>query len=63
LFDLDNSGQIGLEELRICIRDLDALDTNAEVEEMLKRADTSADGQVSYEEFVELFHHLKAQKV
>ena len=62
LFDLDGSGYISLEELRICIRDLDALVTNAEVEEMLKRADTSADGQVSYEEFVELFHNLKSKK-
>jgi uncharacterized protein (DUF924 family)/Ca2+-binding EF-hand superfamily protein len=62
LFDLDNSGHISLDELRICIRDLDALVTNSEVEEMLKRADTSADEQVSYEEFVELFHNLKSKK-
>lgn len=63
LFDLDSSGYISLEELRICIRDLDALVTNAEVEKMLKRADTSADGQVSYEEFIELFHNLKSKKI
>lgn len=62
LFDLYNSGYISLEELRICTCDLDALVTNSEVEEMLKRADTSADGQVSYEEFVELFHNLKSKK-
>jgi len=62
-FDLDSSGYISLEELRICIHDLDALVTNAEVEEILKRADTSADEQVSYEEFVELFHNLKSKKI
>jgi Ca2+-binding EF-hand superfamily protein len=62
LFDLDGSGHIGLEELKICIRNLDALVTNAEVEKMLKRADTSGDGQVSYEEFYELFQTFKSQK-
>jgi Ca2+-binding EF-hand superfamily protein len=51
-----------LEELRICIRDLDALVTNAEVEEMLKRSDTSADKQISDEEFYELFQTFKSQK-
>lgn len=62
LFDLDGSGHIGLEELKICIRNLDALVTNAEVEEMLKRADTSGDKQISYEEFYELFQTFKSQK-
>jgi len=62
LFDLDGSGYISLEELKICIRSLDALVTNAEVGEMLKRADTSGDGQVSYEEFYELFQTFKSQK-
>ncbi len=51
-----------MEELRICIRDLDALVTNAEVEEMLKRSDTSADKQISDEEFYELFQTFKSQK-
>lgn len=62
LFDLDGSGHIGLEELKICIRNLDALVTNAEIEEMLKRADTSGDKQISYEEFYELFQTFKSQK-
>jgi Ca2+-binding EF-hand superfamily protein len=59
LFDVDGSGEISLEELKICIRSLDSLVTSAEINDMLKRADTSGDGQVSYKEFYELFHTLK----
>jgi Ca2+-binding EF-hand superfamily protein len=58
LFDADGSGYISLEELRICIRDLDALVTSAEIEDMLKRVDTSGDRQISYEEFYNLFQAL-----
>ncbi|MEG4230720.1 DUF924 family protein [Microcoleus sp. Pol11C3] len=61
LFDVDGSGEISLEELKICIRSLDSLVTSAEIDDMLKRADTSGDGQVSYKEFYELFHTLKSQ--
>lgn len=63
LFDADGSGQISLEELKICIRSLDSLVTSAEIQDMLKRADTSGDGQVSYEEFIELFQGFKSKKV
>ena len=63
LFDVDGSGQISLEELKICIRSLDSLVTSAEIQDMLKRADTTGDGQVSYEEFIELFQNLKSKKV
>jgi len=63
LFDADGSGQISLEELRICIRSLDSLVTSAEIQDMLKRADTNSDGQISYEEFIELFQNFKSKKV
>ncbi len=63
LFDADGSGQISLEELRICIRSLDSLVTSAEIQDMLKRADTNSDGQISYEEFIEIFQNFKSKKV
>ncbi len=63
LFDADGSGQITLEELKICIRNLDSLVTSDEIQDMLKRADITSDGQISYEEFIELFQNLKSKKV
>jgi Ca2+-binding EF-hand superfamily protein len=57
-FDVDGSGTISLEELRVCIRNIDHLVTNAEIEAMLKTADSSGDGQISYEEFDRLFQEL-----
>ena len=62
LFDADGSGYISLEELQVCIRDLDALVTKAEVEAMLKGIDVDGDGQIQYEEFYQLFQNLKAQR-
>lgn len=59
LFDIDGSGTISLEELRVCIRNIDHLITNAEIEAMLKTADSSGDGQISYEEFDKLFQELE----
>jgi Ca2+-binding EF-hand superfamily protein len=54
LFDADGSGTISLEELRICIRNHDALITNAEIEAMLKQADRDGDGHIDYQEFYDL---------
>ncbi|HEY9834476.1 MAG TPA: EF-hand domain-containing protein [Stenomitos sp.] len=57
-FDVDGSGTISLEELRVCIRNIDYLITYAEIEAMLKKADSSGDGQISDEEFDRLFQEL-----
>lgn len=54
LFDVDGSGTISLEELRICIRNHDSLITNTEIESMLKRADSDGDGHIDYHEFYAL---------
>ena len=62
LFDADGSGHISLEELQVCIRDLDALVTKAEIENMLKSIDVDGDGKINYEEFYQLFQNLKAQR-
>ncbi|HBL11039.1 MAG TPA: calcium-binding protein [Cyanobacteria bacterium UBA11162] len=53
-FDADNSGYITLEELKLCIRNIDSNFTDIQIEEMLKVADTSGDKQISYEEFCEI---------
>ncbi|WP_435026336.1 EF-hand domain-containing protein [Nostoc sp. CALU 1950] len=53
-FDADNSGYITLEELKLCIRNIDSNFTDIQIEEMLKLADTSGDKQISYEEFCEI---------
>jgi Ca2+-binding EF-hand superfamily protein len=61
LFDVDGSGHISVEELRICIRGIDPSITDDEIEEMLKLADTSGDREISYDEFRDLFQRLKPE--
>ncbi len=58
-FDVDNSGHINIEELRLCLRDIDVSLSDIEIEEMLKIADTNNDNQISYQEFCELFGQFK----
>ncbi|MDJ0598884.1 MAG: EF-hand domain-containing protein [Crocosphaera sp.] len=58
-FDLDNSGYINLEELRLCLRDIDVSLSDADIEEMLKLADMNSDDHISYEEFCHLFGQFK----
>ncbi|MGK7941176.1 MAG: EF-hand domain-containing protein [Crocosphaera sp.] len=57
-FDMDGSGNISLEELRLCLRDIDTGLSNGEIEEMLKLADTSGDQELSYEEFRQIFEQF-----
>jgi Ca2+-binding EF-hand superfamily protein len=58
-FDVDNSGFINLEELRLCLRDIDISLSDSQIEEMLKLADQNSDHHISYEEFCELFGQFK----
>ncbi|MEA5535713.1 EF-hand domain-containing protein [Crocosphaera sp. XPORK-15E] len=58
-FDLDGSGRISLEELKLCLRDSDTGISDAEIEQMLKLADTSGDQELSYEEFSQIFDQFK----
>ena len=58
-FDTDESGNISLEELRLCLRDIDTGLSDGEIEEMLKLADTSGDHELSYEEFRQIFEQFK----
>lgn len=58
LFDADGSGYITLEELRVCIRDIEPNIPDVAIEDMLKMADISGDQQISFEEFCQLFQQL-----
>jgi Ca2+-binding EF-hand superfamily protein len=58
-FDMDGSGEISLEELRLCLRDIDTGLSDSEIEEMLKLADTSGDRQLNYDEFRQIFQQFK----
>jgi Ca2+-binding EF-hand superfamily protein len=58
-FDMDGSGEISLEELRLCLRDIDTGLSDSEIEEMLKLADTSGDKELSYEEFCQIFEQFR----
>ena len=53
-FDADNSGYITLEELKLCIRNIEPNFSDQHIESMLKAADTSGDRQIDYEEFCEV---------
>lgn len=58
LLDKDESGYISGKELEVCLREINSQVTHAEIEAMLKLADTNRDRQISYEEFREVLHLL-----
>ena len=51
LFDDDQSGKITLKNLKRVARELGETMTDAELLEMIERADTDKDGEISPEEF------------
>ncbi|KAL4447969.1 hypothetical protein ABPG75_005188 [Micractinium tetrahymenae] len=55
-FDKDNSGTISRDELREALRSSFAgsMDSEVEIERILKESDKNGDGQIDYNEFVEL---------
>lgn len=53
-FDRDGDGRISVAELRRALRALGEEVDSAGVEEMIHRADTDGDGQISYEEFAKI---------
>ena len=51
LFDDDQTGKISLRNLRRVAKELGETMTDAELLEMIERADTDADGEINFEEF------------
>ncbi|XP_014321885.1 calmodulin-like [Myotis lucifugus] len=54
VFDKDGNGYISAAELRHVMTDLGEMLTDEEVDEMIREADIDDDGQVNYEEFVQM---------
>merc|ERR1712178_453357 len=54
LFDTDKSGFIGAMELQFCMRALGFEPTGDEIKEMLEKTDQDDNGQVEFNEFVDL---------
>ena len=54
-FDVDGSGSISVDELRITLREVLGEETpDEDLEEMVKAADINGDGDIDYSEFVEM---------
>ena len=53
-FDKDNSGSISKEELRMCLQSDDFTLTEEQIDELLAGVDANNDGEVDYQEFLEM---------
>jgi calmodulin len=53
VFDKDQSGTISADELRNVMRVIGEKLTDQEIEDAIKLADTTGDGEVSYDEFIQ----------
>ena len=53
-FDKDNSGSISKEELRQCLQSDDFTLTEEQIDELLAGVDANNDGEVDYQEFLEM---------
>lgn len=53
-FDKDGSGSISREELRSCLQSEDFSMTEEEINIMLSGVDTDGDGEVDYQEFINM---------
>ncbi|XP_034477198.1 calmodulin-beta-like [Drosophila innubila] len=54
VFDKENTGFIGPDQLRSVFFDVDQVVHEDEIEEMIRNADQDGDGRLSYEEFVQM---------
>lgn len=54
IFDRDNTGYIGVDQIRLVMLDLNTKVAEEELEDMVREGDIDGDGYLSYEEFVEM---------
>lgn len=54
VFDKDGNGFISAQELRHIMTNLGEKLTDEEVDEMIREADVDGDGQINYDEFVDM---------
>ena len=54
LFDADGKGRINLRDLKRVAKELGEAMSEAELLEMIERADSNGDGEVSKEDFIEI---------
>jgi len=57
IFDKDGKGAISRNELRHVMTNLGEKLTDEEVDEMIREADVDGDGQITYEEFVQMLRN------
>lgn len=57
VFDKDGNGYIEPAELKQVMQSLGETLTDADIEDMMKEADTDNDGRVNYDEFVNMMKH------
>ncbi|GAM37849.1 calmodulin [Talaromyces pinophilus] len=57
VFDQDGSGTISADEMRRVMKSIGEELTDAEIDEMIKEADTDGNGTIDYQEFVHLMTH------
>ena len=53
-FDKDGNGYVSASELRSIMMSLGEILTDVEVDEMIREADTNGDGQIDYDEFIQM---------
>ena len=58
VFDKDGNGYISAAELRHIMTNLGEKLTDEEVDEMIREADVDGDGQINYDEFVDMVRAL-----
>ena len=56
IFDEDGNGFIDTDELRGVMQSIDQDVRRADIEEMIKQADASGDGQIDIEEFMQILN-------
>lgn len=59
--DLDGSGKINIRELELVVRKMGQQPSNGQLQAMMEMADKGGDGEIDWEEFVELVAVLKTQ--